>query len=1166
MAVSDIQTSLNGGELSPNLYARVDLAKYESGAALLRNFIVNYQGGASYRPGTEFIVATKNPTDPPPRLLPFIVSTEASYILEFGAGYIRFIQNGVQLESSPGVAYEVSTPYVQDDLATVKYTQSADVMTLTHPSYPPANLTRTSDTTFAYAALTVGPVITPPSFSDIAATNGGSYFYGYVVTAVDLDGKEESLPSAPGTDVSVILDETANDVIKIMLTASADPTSVYNVYKWGPVDVDGLPGTVWGLIGSTKTTIFTDNNIAPDYSKEPPGWGDPFSGGQFESINVATGGSGYTASGWSDTPYVGLTITGDGTGAAGFAVFTNDSGEVVGVYLTNTGKDYTTATVSATGMGGSGATFTFTFTDPDPLYPACAAYYQQRRVLGGSNLKPETLVMSETSRYDNFNTTPVALDTDAIVMSLASLEVNTIKSLVPVNYGLLAFTTGNVFLINGGQPYAAITPSSITAQVQVSNGCNDIQPLRVNYDVLYIQNKGNRVRDLNFVWQKQAYTGSDISALAAHLFDGFEAVDWTYSEEPFKTVWEVRDDGRMLACTYVPDQEVYAWTRHDTQGAFKSVASIPEDALNRVYIIAQRHVDSGEGTPCWVNYIERMMPTDCCIFDAWYLDSALTLNHTVLESDIFITGDTETVGAVVTVTSYDPCDDPAPTDGPFITGTASYTIYNTPGADTYTVPAGVTSIIVECIGSGSGGSAAFAKGGGGGGWAQKTLAVTPGAVWNVFVGAGGLGTIDITQNSGQDSWFSSGGSGSAVCLAIGGFGNEGGGHVGSPGVGDFTTKGGTSAWNGALNGNNGGGGAGGPNGDGAGGGEGLFGGGGGGGGGGGSGGGSHGQDGSGAVGGAGGNNFLGTGGGALGQPGVEGGGGGGWTFSAPGTARQGGDGIDMAAGACGAGGGGGAVRNSPAGGGDGGQAGGGAGAGQGSFGGTGGNGLVLVTVPESPTDVVNVSDIIQIGCGKIRIIEVVSAVQVTGVITVPLGLTVPDDPDGLSFPVMEGGWTVVTPVDTVTGLDHLEGKSVSALADGLVVHGLTVVEGSVTLPFEASNIVVGLDYTGQIKTLYLNVEGLKAGSIQGDRKFLPGATLRVDCTRGLAMGPDFDHMVVPPELIQQGTSVALYTGDAYAPIYPDWNTRGEICVRQSDPLPATVLGIIVKVVSGDTGR
>lgn len=88
-----IQTSFHAGEWAPALNARVDLSKYHAAAATLRNFFVDYRGGASSRPGTKYIIrAYKSATAV--RLISFQASFTVSYVLEFGDGYIRFITNG----------------------------------------------------------------------------------------------------------------------------------------------------------------------------------------------------------------------------------------------------------------------------------------------------------------------------------------------------------------------------------------------------------------------------------------------------------------------------------------------------------------------------------------------------------------------------------------------------------------------------------------------------------------------------------------------------------------------------------------------------------------------------------------------------------------------------------------------------------------------------------------------------------------------------------------------------------------------------------------------------------------------------------------------------------------------------------------------------------------
>lgn len=664
MAVATIQSSFAGGEITQALNARIDLDKFDVGAAMIRNFVVDYRGGVEKRPGTEFIVEAKD-TGTVVRLVPFIVSSETSYVLEFGDQYIRFISNGVQLESSPGVPYEIATVYLAADLFRLKFAQSADVLTITHPTYRPQNLLRTSDTTFEMEVIEIGAEVQPTEFSAITAPFTGDFNYGYVVTAVSVDGKEESRPSSPEVKHTEVLNELENKVVQLAWDPSPTPASRYNIYKWGPQAFDATlghpPASAWGYIGSAVTTRFVDINIAQNFGQQPPVVGDPINGGQIIGVEVATGGA-YT-NGTDEfplSPYVPLIISGDGAGAAGFAIVDPVAGEVVSAWITYPGRNYTSATATA---GAGGATFTFTFSDIEPLYPSCASYLQQRRMYAGAAALPASFSLSQIGKFNNFDTTPNASPTDAISGIVSSQEVQEIRSLVPVSYGVLAFSSGGVFLINGGSPGAAVTPETISVTQQASPGANYLQPLLINYDIIFGQEKGNRLRNASFAWEKQSYTVGDITQLAPHLFDGYATVDWAWSEEPFKVIWAVRDDGRMVSCTYVPEQQVYAWARHDTQGLFKSVCVVPEGEENAVYVAVQRYIPDSDPDACWKTYIERLHPAlTCCLFDAWFLDSALSLTSYTVPSTIYIT---QGVGNEVTITSYDPCEED-PGGGPFL--------------------------------------------------------------------------------------------------------------------------------------------------------------------------------------------------------------------------------------------------------------------------------------------------------------------------------------------------------------------------------------------------------------------------------------------------------------------------------------------------------------------
>ena len=88
-----VQPSFNGGEWSPNLYARVDLQKYRSAAALLENFFVDYRGGASTRPGTAYVIQAYDSANPV-RVIAFQASFNVGYAVEIGNGYMRFMYHG----------------------------------------------------------------------------------------------------------------------------------------------------------------------------------------------------------------------------------------------------------------------------------------------------------------------------------------------------------------------------------------------------------------------------------------------------------------------------------------------------------------------------------------------------------------------------------------------------------------------------------------------------------------------------------------------------------------------------------------------------------------------------------------------------------------------------------------------------------------------------------------------------------------------------------------------------------------------------------------------------------------------------------------------------------------------------------------------------------------
>lgn len=172
--------------------------------------------------------------------------------------------------------YELSTPYLEADLSTIQYVQSADIVTLVHPNYAPRELARTGHTSWTLTSITFAPGISAPT-GQSATQNGttGSTTYNYVVTSIASETAEESLQSSAATVSNGNATLTVTNNISISWS-SVSSAQAYKVYKRN--------NGVYGLIGLAKATAshpttvsFTDFGITADTSLNPPESRNPFS-------------------------------------------------------------------------------------------------------------------------------------------------------------------------------------------------------------------------------------------------------------------------------------------------------------------------------------------------------------------------------------------------------------------------------------------------------------------------------------------------------------------------------------------------------------------------------------------------------------------------------------------------------------------------------------------------------------------------------------------------------------------------------------------------------------------------------------------------------------------------------------------------------------------------
>ena len=163
------------------------------------------------------------------------------------------------------------------------------------------------------------------------------------------------------------------------------------------------------------------------------------------------------------------------------------------------------------------------------------------------------------------------------------------------------------------------------------------------------------------------------------------------------------------------------------------------------------------------------------------------------------------------------------------------------------------------------------------------------------------------------------------------------------------------------------------------------------------------------------------------------------------------------------------------------------------------------------------------------------------------------------------GDTVKQVVNSLAGLNHLEGQTVSILADGATHPDKTVSSNAVTLDRFANSVKIGLGYTSILKTMRIDA-GSQNGTSQAKTKRIYEVTARLYESVGVEVGPDLNNMERVPfrkssDPMDQG--IPPFTGDKEVEFRGNYDTDGFMIVRQTQPLPLTILSLYPRLVTND---
>lgn len=628
-----VESSFSRGEVTPELGGRVDIASYKTSLATAKNCIVRPFGGIYNRAGTQHVgfAASFRPSDGTrvqSRLRRFKFNTTDVYILEFSPTRMRVIRNdayvldtlkpitGVAMIGGRAVVTIVGHGYLVGD------------MVIFDDTFVGANLL--NGRTAIVAATTTDTISLGDPLNNGLLTNPGTpYVSGgrcghiyYLVT--------------PYNDFDVTLMSFVQSADVMTITTAAQPEM--RLTRTGDADWTLTQLTFAPVAQAPTALIVTPNAVGTDSASYVVTAIDDSTGEEsLPSVSATIANS--------DTTALDNTIT--WTASAGsvstysvyravngiFGFIGDTPGTVLGFRDTNFAPDLsTTPPIAADPFAGGN-------------YPATAMFFQQRLIRAGSTNAPDTLYCSQTGLFYNMTVAQPAVASDALTFTITSREVNQVRHMVPIKQDLIAFTAGQEWRITSNG--AAFAAPNLAILPQSSWGSGYLEPISIGLTILYVRENGMMVRSARYTYLSDAYTGEEVSLLSSHMFKPTSIItSWAQGLIPDPVVVCVTGDGQVACLTYQEEQQITAWTRWSTDGAFEAVEIARPDQVSlaqddEVYFVVNRIVNGNTN----VRTVEKIRPrrfTD--VRDCFFVDAGLSFDN-----PITITGVTFPSGGVMII-------------------------------------------------------------------------------------------------------------------------------------------------------------------------------------------------------------------------------------------------------------------------------------------------------------------------------------------------------------------------------------------------------------------------------------------------------------------------------------------------------------------------------------
>ncbi|MBG7619345.1 hypothetical protein I5R65_07705 [Herbaspirillum sp. AP02] len=559
------QTNFTSGEITPRCYGRVDIARYLNGAASLENCFVTIHGGA-YRRYASSYQATAKTLGRFVRLVPFVFSTTQAYILEFGHLYLRIYNQGGGQVMNGGVPYELVTPYSEDMLREMDFTQGADTMLLFHQSVYPQTLRRLSGGAWSIGAA---PFTTLP-FDEVGHRYNGTL----------------TLSAA-----TVGTGRTATSTIASFIAADVGRRITFEGGSGLITAVNSGTQVTMQITSEFSSTVIAANQWVLDDSPQ---------------VSITPGDKSPVGIG------INVTCTTDAFRAIDVGKFIEINGGLLHVDSVSSAQAIVCKIIKELDSAVAAPAGAWKLLGPAwnefDGYPRTGEFYEQRLNVAGSTGYPQTLWGSKTGAFFDF--TMGTDDDDAYAFTLPSTgKINPITRMSSVSV-LIMLTYGGEYTATGGVE-KPLTPTNPQLKPRTRYGCNSVKPLQVGEELFYVTRTGKKVRAMSYSYTSDSFPSPNVTTLAEHITSP-GIVDMAYQQEPDGRLWCVRADGKLAVLTIDREEGVTAWSPQSTDGVYESVACIPNGGIDEVWVSVKRTIGGVD-----YRYIERFD-------DSLLTDSAIT--------------------------------------------------------------------------------------------------------------------------------------------------------------------------------------------------------------------------------------------------------------------------------------------------------------------------------------------------------------------------------------------------------------------------------------------------------------------------------------------------------------------------------------------------------------